>query len=307
MEKTLIFVKRYRYLFACSSGILLFCSFPTVNFFSLAWVALIPLLIALESGASRKSSFLMGYISGLVFFAGILFAIVLLYPYAHILTTLLGYSLLVGYTALYFAVFAALVRILPWRTGILYPISVASIWVSLEWIKGWLLTGFPWGNIGYSQWNFVQGIQISSITGVYGISFIIVLFNAGIAKFICNISRRRSELINVMVPCLLTIVCISFGYAVIEKHDEPENSLKVGLVPGNISQLEKWKAGNFPKIFAKYVNLSRKAALEKPDLIVWPETSVRGEVLSGKLENYNRHFKNFQESNWKHTYAYWSN
>lgn len=295
MVKTLSFVKRYRYLLAGSSGILLFCSFPNVNFFPLAWVALIPLLIALESGASRKSSFLMGYISGLVFFAGLLLAIVLLYPYAHILTTLLGYTLLVGYTALYFAVFALLVHILPWRTGILYPTAVASIWVSLEWIKGWLLTGFPWGNIGYSQWNFTHGIQIASITGVYGISFLVVFFNAGIAKFICNFSRWRDELITVIVPCLLTIVCIIHGFVVIDRHDDTENSLKVGLVPGNISQLEKWQKGNFPSIFAKYLKLSREAASEKPDLIVWPETSVSGEILSGKLPNYNKHFRNFQD------------
>ncbi len=292
--RTLSFVKRYRYLLAGSSGILLFCSFPTLNFFPLAWVALIPLLIALEAGASRKSSFLMGYISGLVFFAGLLLAIVLLYPYANIPTTLLGYSLLVGYTALYFAVFAVLVHILPWRTGLLYPIAVASIWVSLEWIKGWLLTGFPWGNIGYSQWNFVQGIQIASITGVYGISFIVVFFNAGIAKLICNIDRWRDQLITVIVPCLLTIVCITYGFVVIDRHDNTENSLKVALVPGNISQLEKWQRKNFPRIFAKYLNLSRKAASKKPDIIVWPETAVSGDVLSGKLPNYNKHFKDFQ-------------
>ena len=295
MVDTLIIVKRYPYLFAAGSGIILFCSFPNVNFFPLAWIALIPLLIALESAASWKSSFLMGYVSGLVFFAGLLLAIVLLYPYAHILTTLLGYSLLVGYTALYFAVFAVLVYILPWRSGILYPIAVASIWVSLEWIKSWLLTGFPWGNIGYSQWNFVQGIQISSITGVYGISFVIVLFNAGIASIIIHKQNWRKELISVIVPCLIAIISLICGYVVIDKEDQQKNTLKISLVPGNISQLEKWKAQNFPKIFAKYVNLSRKAALTEPDIIVWPETSVRGEVLSGKFENYNEHFRNFQE------------
>lgn len=288
-------VKRYRYLLGAGSGVILFCSFPNVNLFPLAWVALIPLLIAIESAESRKSSFFMGYVSGLVFFAGLLLAIVLLYPYAHILTTLLGYSLLVGYTALYFAVFAVLVYILPWQSGILYPIAVASIWVSLEWIKSWLLTGFPWGNIGYSQWNFVQGIQLSSITGVYGISFVIVLFNAGIATIINHRQNWRKELLSVIVPCLIAIISLIYGFVVVGKEDQQKNTVKISLVPGNISQIEKWKAQSFPKIFAKYVNLSRKAALEKPDIIVWPETSIRGEVLSGKLENYNRHFRKFQE------------
>ncbi len=295
MDNTLHIVKRYRYLFAVVSGILLFCSFPNVNFFPLAWVALIPLLLAIEATDSQKSSFLVGYVSGLVFFAGLLLAIVLLYPYAHILTTLLGYTLLVGYTAIYFAVFAALVRLLPWRTGILYPIAVASIWVSLEWIKSWLLTGFPWGNIGYSQWNFVQGIQISSITGVYGISFVIVFFNAGIATIIHHRENWRKELISVTVPCIIAIICLIYGFVVIGTEDEQKDTLKIALVPGNISQLEKWIPQNHPKIFDKYVNLSRKAALEEPEIIVWPETSVSGGVLSGNLPNYNIRFRKFQD------------
>lgn len=290
------FVKRYRYLFAGSSGIILFCSFPNVNIFPLAWVALIPLLIAIESVDNKKSSFFLGYLSGLIFFAGLLFAIVLLYPYAHILTTLLGYTLLVGYCALYFAVFAALVHLIPWRSGILFPITVASIWVSLEWIRSWFLTGFPWGNVGYSQWNFVEGIQTASFFGVYGVSFVIVLFSSGVTAFISRMDCWRTELATLIVPVGLTIICLSYGYLVIAKdNDEPKNSMKVALVPGNISQIEKWKRENIPKIFVKYLNTSRKAALGKPDVIVWPETSVRGEMLSGEWENYNQHFKKFQQ------------
>ena len=120
-------MKRYRYWLAACSGIILFCSFPSVNFFPLAWIALIPLLVALESIENWKSAFSVGYVAGFLFFAGLLLAIILLYPYAHILTTTLGYLLLVGYTALYFAVFAVLVYQLPWQSGMLFPLAVAAI------------------------------------------------------------------------------------------------------------------------------------------------------------------------------------
>ncbi len=292
MEYILNFVKRYQYWLAASSGIILFCSFPNVNFFPLAWVAIIPLLVALESVESRKSAFLVGYVAGFLFFAGLLLAIVLLYPYANIFATLFGYILLVGYTALYFAVFAVLVHQLPWQSGILFPLGAAVIWVSLEWVRSWLLTGFPWGNIGYSQWKYLPGIQIASLTGVYGISFVIVFFNAGIATLIRQRHQWQKELVAVIVPFLIAMICLIYGYAAIAKSENTlTKSMKVALIPGNIPQIEKWKLEYFPKIFARYINLTRKTAVHNPDVIVWPETTVRGQVLSGEWVNYNNHFK----------------
>ena len=292
MESILSILKRYRYLLAASSGILLFCSFPSVNFFPIAWIGLVPLLIALDGVKNWKMAFRLGYVAGFLFFAGLLIAIALLYPYANIFVTLLGYLLLVGYTALYFAVFSVLVYHLPWQSGVLFPFGVTAIWISLEWVRGWLLTGFPWGNIGYSQWNYHAGIQMASITGVYGVSFVIVFFNAGIATLIRCRQEFQKELVAVITPCLLAVVTLIYGYAVIGKSENIDTqSIKFALVPGNIPQLDKWNAKKFPTIFMKYLNLTERAAKEQPDVVVWPETTVRGQVLSGEWTNYNKHFK----------------
>ncbi len=292
MEAILSFVKRYRYLFAAGTGILLFCSFPSVNFFPFAWIGLVPLLVALDGVENWKMAFRIGYVSGFLFFAGLLIAIALLYPYANIFTTLLGYFLLVGYTALYFAVFSVLVYHLPWQSRVLFPLGVATIWVSLEWVRGWLLTGFPWGNIGYSQWNYHAGIQIASIAGVFGVSFVIVFFNAGVATFIRRRHEWQKELVAIIAPCLLAAITLIYGYAAIGKSDNIESqSIEIALVPGNIPQLDKWNPKKFPSIFMKYLNMTEDAAKEQPDVIVWPETTVRGQVLSGEWANYNNHFK----------------
>ena len=292
METILSNVKRYRYLLAASTGILLFISFPSVNFFPLAWVALVPLLVALDGVDNWKMAFRIGYVSGFLFFAGLLIAIALLYPYANIGITLLGYILLVGYCAVYFAVFSILVYQLPWKNGLLFPICVSVIWVSLEWLRGWFLTGFPWGNIGYTQWNFPAGIQIASLSGVYGVSFVIVFFNAGIASLIRRRKRWKEELASVIVPCVLAVITLIYGIIVIGNSDRVDHAqIKVALVPGNISQLDKWDGKKYPKIFMKYLNLTESAAEEQPDVIVLPETTLRGEILSGELSNYNKHFK----------------
>lgn len=251
-----------------------------------------PLLVALDGVENWKMAFRLGYVAGFLFFAGLLIAIALLYPYANIWTTLLGYFLLVAYTALYFAVFSVLVYHLPWQSGVLFPFGVTVIWVCLEWVRGWLMTGFPWGNIGYSQWNFTAGIQIAPLAGVYGVSFVIVFFNAGIATLIRRRSEWQKELTAVIAPCLFVAITLIYGFVVIGNSDKvDQEKIKVALVPGNISQLDKWNPKEYPKIFMKYLNLTERASKVEPDIIVLPETTIRGEILSGEWSNYSNHFK----------------
>ena len=289
-------LKRYQHwILAGLSALLLFLSFPTLNLFPCAWVAMVPFFIALTRTTGWKSAFWIGYLTGFLFLAGLLFAILLLYPYANIFATMVGYLLLVGYTALYFAVFAVLMRFVPSRSSILFSIAAACIWTALEWIRSWLMTGFPWGSIGYSQWNNLLGIQIASLVGVHGISFVIVLFNVSIAILLCNRHQWRQEVRVVVLPLILTLFC--FGYGIFQFQnakslDKGTNAetLKVALIPGNIPQLQKWDLRQFPQILQRYIRLTHKASSETPDLIVWPETAIRSEALTGKWPTYYRRF-----------------
>ena len=256
-----------------------------------------PFFIALTRTPSWKPAFWVGYLTGFLFFAGLLPAIAFLYPYANIFATMVGYLLLVGYTGLYFAVFAALMKFVRVNSGILFPIACACIWTALEWVRSWMLTGFPWGSVGYSQWNNLLGIQVASIIGVHGISFVIVLFNAGIATLLCNQHAWRQESRAVVLPLILTIICLSYGAGQL-RNDEPINrgadadteTLSVALIPGNIPQLQKWNRNEFPKILQRYINLTYKANQEHPDLIVWPETVIRSEALTGRWPTYYSRF-----------------
>ncbi len=298
-EKTESSQKRYHHwILAALSSLLLFLSFPTVNLFPFAWVAMVPFFIALRRTTTRKSAFWTGYLTGFLFFAGLLPAIALLYPYANIFATVAGYLLLVGYTALYFAIFPVLMRIVPWRSGVLFPIAAACIWTALEWVRSWMITGFPWGSIGYSQWNNLLGIQMASLVGVHGISFVIVFFNAGIATLLCNRHRWRQEILAFVFPLILSLCC--FGYGAFQLRDaaplgdtaaaENPETLSVALVPGNISQLEKWDLRRFPQILQRYINLTYEANRENPDLIAWPETATRSEALTGEWPTYYNRF-----------------
>jgi apolipoprotein N-acyltransferase len=288
------FFKRHQHwLLAILSALLLFLSFPNVNLYPFAWIAMVPFFIALTRATRWKSAFWIGYLTGFLFFAGLLPAIALLYPYADIFTTTVAYLLLVGYTGLYFAVFAALMKVVPVRSGVLFPLAAACIWTALEWVRSWMITGFPWGSIGYSQWNNLPGIQIASLFSVHGISFVIVLFNAGIATVLCNRNQWRQEIRALVLPVILTIFC--FGYGAFQLQDAKPldresnatarsdiETLNVALVPGNVSQLRKWDVNQFPAILQHYINLTSKASREAPDLVVWPETSIRNWALTGE-------------------------
>ena len=295
-------MKRYQHwILAVLSALLLFLSFPNLNLFPFAWVAMVPFFIALTRATGWKSAFWIGYLTGFLFFAGLLPAILLLYPYANIFATLVGYLLLVGYTALYFAVFAVLLRFVPRRSNILFSLFAACIWTALEWVRSWLITGFPWGSIGYSQWNNLPGIQIASLVGVHGISFVIVLFNAGIVTLICNRHQWRQEIWGVILPLILMLFCFGYGIIQLQNADPLDQdtsamdqtnveTLKVALIPGNIPQLQKWDLRQFPKILQRYIGLTHKASREDPALIVWPETATRSGALTGEWPTYYRRF-----------------
>ncbi|MYG07589.1 apolipoprotein N-acyltransferase [Candidatus Poribacteria bacterium] len=287
-------LKRHQHwLLAILSALLLFLSFPNVNLYPFAWIAMVPFFIALTRATGWKSAFWIGYLTGFLFFAGLLPAIALLYPYANIFITIVAYLLLVGYTGLYFAVFAALMKCVPVRSGALFPLAAACIWTALEWVRSWMITGFPWGSIGYSQWNNLPGIQVASLFSVHGISFVVVLFNAGIATLLCNRNQWRQEIRALVLPVILTIFCFGYGAFQLqgaEPLDRESNAtvpadtetLNVALVPGNVSQLQKWNVNQFPAILQRYINLTYKASREAPDLIVWPETSIRSRALTGE-------------------------
>ncbi|MBI4355708.1 MAG: apolipoprotein N-acyltransferase [Candidatus Omnitrophica bacterium] len=263
----------HRILLVFLSAILLRLSFPTPSLWYLAWIALVPWLVALRGVTSRQALWL-SYLCGLMFFGSLVYWVI------HV--TLVGLICLTAYLALFFGVFGFVLtrlRTSPARPGRadlgLRDVVIApSLWVVLEWLRGWLFTGFPWGLLGYSQAPALPVIQIADLFGVYGVSFLIVLVNAGIAALI---TRQRSS--AVVWSALLPAVCVagSLGYG-FHCLSQPlaGTSLRVAVVQGNIPQEEKWEPQLQREIFDGYVSLTRSLATQQPQLVIWPETSVPG-------------------------------
>ena len=263
-------------LFAILSGLLLVFSYPTFPFSIFAWFALVPLLLAIEGKALWQTAQL-GFITGLVYFYGILYWLNLLYKFSWLVIP--GLILLASYLALYFVVFVVILNWLFPKPDTRRLLFSPFLWVSIEYFRQIGYLGFSWGTLGYTQWHNLPLIQISSITSVLGVSFLIVLVNASIVYLIQAKHRftpTRSIIpILLGIPILLIIVFV-YGYWQIQQNTySTPNKLRVAVIQGNIPQDLKWDEQLEKEHQEIHFQLSETVAQqEQPDLIVWPETAI---------------------------------
>ena len=169
------------FLLSLLSGILFALSFQKFNLFCFAWFAFVPLLYCVFN-SNVKNSFLYGFITGFV-----CNTISLFWLFVFLNNNLNSYFasfivsiLLWMYLSLYFSLWTALISFAKqyFKKCFYLILFIASSWVTLEFIRTYLLTGFPWNLSGYSQVSFLPVIQIADITGIYGVSFFILIVNA---------------------------------------------------------------------------------------------------------------------------------
>jgi apolipoprotein N-acyltransferase len=252
---------------AILSAILYIFAFPNFNLSWLAWVALIPVSIVAHRSTPRQA-FLWGLLGGTLAYCGILYWLVVTFQAAHlsIFLACLCLLLLAGYLGLYWGAWAWFIQ----RCS--SPLAGAAAWVGLEYLRTYLFSGFPWALLADSQVKILPLIQIASLTGVYGVSFLIVWFNLAVAK------GRPKPLVFALVAIVLT--CLAGRYRLHNSiAPSPDRAIKVALLQGSIDQYKKWDKTYVDEIEMTYANLVTQAALSKPDMIIWPETSVPGYLL----------------------------
>ncbi|MFQ5866872.1 MAG: apolipoprotein N-acyltransferase [bacterium] len=283
---------------ALLSGILLILIFPKFNLSFLAWVALVPLFLALE-GRNLKESFNLGFLAGLTSFMGILYWIfpTIVSSGESKLLAFILLLLLASYLAIYYGLFCLIFRYTSLKI-IHYTLSLflaPALWVSLELLRAYLFSGFPWALLGYSQWNFTALIQISEFTGVYGVSFLIVMVNGVLMQAgrsfgffrgegVLSKARVKRGVLPLALSVLVLMSCLAYGMITIsgESFGESRNlrdeksMTKIALLQGNIDQYMKWDKKYERMIKNTYGELVDRASKENPQLIIWPETALPG-------------------------------
>ncbi len=254
-------------------------SFPPGRLWFLSWFALVPLLKALED-RSISQGFKLGLIAGEVHFLTLMYWIIVVlghYGHLNIYVSLVPLILLTLYLALYIAAFSSLMTCLEGsRFDIIF---MAGFWVSLEFIRGKLLTGLPWCLLGYTQYKQLYFIQIADLCGVYGPSFVIVLINGLLYHILFKQHQRHPALLRWEVPVVGLVVAGTLAYGQYrlsggKAGEKPDRMVNTAIVQANIDQSIKWDPAYQTSTMAIYQRLTREAYNFRPGLIVWPETAL---------------------------------
>src|SRR6185295_6351382 len=185
---TQIDVRSFEWGAAAASALLLILSFPNFEYYLLAWIGLVPLLVVIARRPSPLRVFILGWAAGSVFFYTTCYW--LTYSMIHYggLPTVLAYLLLIPgavVVGIFPGLFAALVALTIQKWGRMTILLAPIFWVTCEWLR-LSVTGQLWNALGYSQAYHNQIIEPATWGGVYAVSFLLVTVNAAAALLIMH-------------------------------------------------------------------------------------------------------------------------
>lgn len=264
---------RHPLFLSFSTGLLLALCYPAIRWGFLAWFAFVPLLLIISHAQNRSQALGYSLIAGVVFFG---FSM-------HWLTnvTPVGWILLALMESVYFALFGWLAyEGIHSRRSLVFRI----IWIGLAWTATEIFRsempvfGFGWNLLAYSQASYPVMIQSANIFGAYGVGFLIVLVNNCIFELLAPKKIRKRGVSAALFTAVLLMLgaMLFYGDRILAQEKKPEEYLRVSVLQGNIPQSVKWQVMAKEKILEIYGKLTQLAALEQPDLIVWPEASFPG-------------------------------
>ena len=284
------------YLVAVLAGLLLTAAFPKFDVAGLAWVA--PgFLLFTALGQDGTTSFRLGYVAGLAHYLASLYWLLFIpFPAGAVA----GWLALSMYSALYPAAWLWLCwKICPrvpaglaqswwsaagqfltttWWPRARWAMLCAALWVALEMIRARFLSGFPWNPLGVSQFRILPVTQIASITGVYGVSFLIVWFSVSLTLALARLAHQPGLgwacVAELRLALIGLLVVAAFGVNRVLERNAASRELNVALVQPSIPQTLIWDHSQDAARFDKIMQLSKLALANKPDLLIWPESAM---------------------------------
>lgn len=276
---------------AVLSGLLVAGLVPPFDLSALAWVAMLPLLIALGLVEGRRAGwkgFALGYLAGVVCCLIQLRWLAVVSP--------LGMVLLPLYLGIFWGLFGAFAAKLGKAESAGASLRVAfclgAVWAGLEWLRGWLFTGFGWNGLGVAFHEARVMAQAADLLGVTGLSLMLVFFQSVVAQAGRQLIRRQPGMRwDLAVAGMLVISMYGYGRARIASEARAESvRLKTMLVQINIPQDAARVLWTDLQVHQAYEDETLKAldALKSPqgeispkwpDWVMWPESALTGRIL----------------------------
>jgi apolipoprotein N-acyltransferase len=276
------------FITAFLSGVILFSGFSKICLPGLSWIALVTLLSILR-GHTVAAGFFAGLVCGAVFFLGIFRWIFEVSGYTY-----LHHTLLAIYLGSYLGCFGLVYSLVSRRIGTTAGLAASPfVWVSLEYLRSnAFFLELPWGLLAHSQYTQPLMIQISSVFGLWGLSFLIVSVNAGIAALLLISTgwmREKKEGLHsfwiqtkrplwvTVLSLLLLLSTVAYGHLNTNRVLDGA-PIRLAIVQGSIEQMKKWDPAYARSIMQTYHDLTMEAAKDRPELILWPETATPASV-----------------------------
>jgi apolipoprotein N-acyltransferase len=259
-----------------------FLSFPPLDLWPLAFVALVPLMLAVQQTLSWRGAAAAGTAAA---------AAALPAAFAWVAGVAVpGWLVLSAYTGTYLVVFAVGLRALQRRLPACWPVPAACLWAGLDLVRARLGPGFPWLFVGYTQYRFLPLAQWAAWAGVYGVTFIVVLANAWVAATVARVTSpgaTRPPARRTLAPAAAALVLVCAAAVMgaawmrgVRLHAGPV----VGVVQQNYPRTvaEVFGAADESDVYAQMDQELRVAAElslglkpHGPRLICWPESTVQ--------------------------------
>jgi apolipoprotein N-acyltransferase len=259
-----------RRVLAFGAGALLACAFAPFEWWPLAILCPAVLMSLWEEAEPREAAWTGFWFSFGTFLAGTYWLYVSVHdlgraPVWMTIGIMLG---LIAIMALYNALIGYCVaRLLPRSGAWRWLVGTPAVWLLVEWLRGWFLSGFSWLSLGYSQTDTWLG-RFAPILGVYGVSLLLLTSAGALVALLHGNVRAR------LIAGLTLVVPWAVGAALgLVRWTRPSGApVSVAVIQANIPQDEKWQDAYENKILARYRQMTESALGTK--LIVWPEAAL---------------------------------
>ncbi len=263
------------------TGVLLTVSFAPFNKWYLAYVALVPWGLAMVAGHKGRWTILWSWLAGVVFWAASIYWLTWV--------TMIGYIALVLYLGIYWLLAGLLVR-RAFRRGWPVWITLPVVWVTMEYALSYMLwpmlpadaSGFPWMFLAHSQYSCTRLIQITDVTGQYGVSFFVAMVNGAIIDALAQplfvkTSRggRLTRQIGIALGASAAAAAVMLGYGTYRlNQDATSPGPTVGVVQQAFPVSLYRKGASRQEIFDAHLDGSRPLVGTGCNLVVWPESML---------------------------------